>query len=64
MDQDMLPDAPPIEFTFPTWHSDTESWDDFLSAVEEAYAQFRVRCWQRAVLSQAAPHPDAEEQPG
>jgi hypothetical protein len=51
-----------IEFTFPTWNSDSESWDDYLDAVEAAYGQFRQRSWQCAVLRQTAPPPSPDKQ--
>ena len=40
MIDDALPDPVPGEFTFRPWNHGEESWDDFIRALECAYARY------------------------
>ena len=46
MSEDPTPDDVPIpvEFTFRPWNPRVESWDEFMGALERAYAEYVSRC--------------------
>jgi len=61
MNQETPPDDVPVVFSFRAWNSRWESWDDYLSAVERAYAQYVERRGSGSDADPPVPHPDPEE---
>ena len=55
MAQEAIPNEGLRIFTFPTWDAGKDSWDEYLRAVEEAYAQHRRGGERRDEVSQGAP---------
>ncbi len=55
MAQEAMPDVGLWMFTFPTWDAGKDSWDAYLRAVEEAYAQHRRGGGRGDEVSQGAP---------
>jgi hypothetical protein len=62
MNQEATPDDVPVMFSFRPWNSRGESWDDYIRALERAYAQYLDRCRQDIDVNKPAQHPDREEE--
>jgi len=62
MNREVTPDDLPVMFSARTWNSLQESWEDYLHAVERAYAQY-VDCARRTSMGdQTRLAPDSDEQ--
>ena len=55
MRQEAIPDGVPVVFTCDPWNPRVESWDDFMGAVERAYAQYGD-CWRRKITADQTGH--------
>jgi hypothetical protein len=71
-DAQMSEEAPPDDvrelndseaegFTFRQWEPSGESWDDYIRALERAYAQYVDRRRRSIVTEQTPPAPDADD---
>jgi hypothetical protein len=60
MSQGAIPDDVPAVFNFRAWNARGESWDDYIRAVERAYAQYLEHRRQGVEWQPAAPPPGAE----
>jgi hypothetical protein len=60
MSQEALSDDVPVVFSVRPWNSRQESWDDYLRALERAYAEFRDRRRQGSEGPPSASNPDPE----
>jgi hypothetical protein len=61
MRQDARPDDGPRMFTCRPWSPHEESWDDFMRAVERAYAQYVDSCRRAIAADSPGPEPAAPE---
>jgi hypothetical protein len=62
MNQEVTPDDVPAVFSCRPWNASEESWDDFMGAVDRAYAQFVARRRRTMMEDQLWRAPDPDEQ--
>jgi hypothetical protein len=62
MNQETSPDDVPVVFGFRPWNSRGESWEDYLRALERAYAQYLDRRREGSEGKPPAQHPNPDEE--
>ena len=61
MSDDVTPADIPLEFTVHSWNPREESWEEFIRALERAYAQYVERSRHQIAAAQIAPQHDPDD---
>jgi len=60
--QEVIPEDVPVVFSARAWNSLQESWDDYIRALERAYAQYVERARHTMLETQTLRAPDSDDQ--